>query len=277
MTSLQIVFNENEVSNFLERIEVKSSSNLSIDYLKNIVAGIIEHIPFQNVTMLTNEWKRPSEKMIKMDMLSGVGGLCTVRNPFLHEFLKHLGFNVYFVSSTINEPDCHISLIVHVDGADWWIDVGNGFPYLEPIRLGDESIKSNWFMSYRLKFDHGRYYVCHKLKDRGWEINHHFSNESVNYSIFDRMHHLHYSVPGWGPFLTGLRINRFWQEGAAVIRDEVGFSPTGWSDLNDIDKLRSWLSQWFKKSGFIENIDLESANKIWKREQVRCKDENNNQ
>jgi len=274
MTNLSIKFTDEEVFDFLNRIEV-NHSDLSSDFLKRIVSGIIEHIPFQNVTMLTNKWERPSNDMIKNDMLSGIGGLCTVRNPFLHEFLKHLGFHVNFVSSTISEPDCHISLIVKINDEDWWVDIGNGFPYLDPVKLGDNSTKSNWFMNYKLEFEDGRFHVLHKLRGKEWEINHHFSRNSVDFSTFDRMHYMHYSVPGWGPFLTGLRINRFWQNGAAIIRNDTAFSTNGWSKIDSIIELKSWLSIWFKKSGFLESIDLGLADEIWRREKGRCELANN--
>tara|TARA_B100001996_G_scaffold367132_1_gene338487 strand:+ start:606 stop:1421 length:816 start_codon:yes stop_codon:yes gene_type:complete len=262
---LEISFSDEEIRLFLDRIKAVKSP-LSVDFLHSIVSGIIEHIPFQNISMLTNEWSRPSGNMIKEDMLSGLGGLCTVRNPFLHQFLKALGFDVIFVSSTMKEPDCHISLIVKIDQEDWWVDVGNGYPYFEPIRLGDDCIKSNWFMKYQLKSQKNRYFVHHKLNGKNWELNHHFSPTSVDFSVFDRMHELHYSVPGWGPFLIGLRVNRFWENGGVIIRDERAFSPEGETILDDEDKLKSWLSKWFINSGFTDSIDVGRANKIWREE-----------
>lgn len=273
MTEINIDFSNDEMSQFLKRIEVQHSK-ISSDFLRNIVAGIIEHIPFQNVSMLTNKWVRPNEEMIKHDMLSGLGGLCTVRNPFLHQFLIALGFDVRFVSSTINEPDCHISLVVNMNNEDWWVDVGNGFPYLEPIRLGDEKIKKNWFMEYRLVKENSRYYVHHKLRGKDWKINHHFSPDGVKFSVFDKMHNLHYSVPGWGPFLTGLRINRFWDEGGVVIRDERALSPDGESELDSVSKVESWLEKWFTKPGFTDSINIKNADNVWRRERRRCGYEN---
>ena len=271
---MNILFEQEEIDHFLRRINV-TPSTISPEYLRQIVSGIIEHIPFQNVSMLTNDWIRPSEKMIKSDMLSGLGGLCTVRNPFLHEFLRELGFKVRFVSSTISEPDCHISLIVDIQGEEWWVDIGNGFPYFEPIRLGDKSTKVNWFMSYRLESVGDRFFVYHKLNNSSWKINHHFSPEAVDFSIFDRMHELHYSVPGWGPFLVGLRINRFWGDGGAIIRDERAVCPTGETVLDTVDKLETWLNEWFPKSGFMDTVDIRSADKIWRRERSKWYNGNN--
>lgn len=265
MSLLDISFSRIEVDSFLERIDCGITSP-SIQQLSSIVSGIIEHIPFQNISMLTNEWIRPTNKLIKHDMLSGLGGLCTVRNPFLHEFLKCLGYKVRFASSTMIEPDCHITLIVELDGNDWWVDVGNGYPYMEPIMLGDQKEKSNWFMKYKLVQKSGRYHVYHKINDGDWELNHHFSAKGVDFSAFDRMHHLHYSVPGWGPFLTGLRVNRFWKNGGVIIRNERASSPEGTCDLKTDAQLGSWLNKWFTKSGFVDRIDVSKANFIWKEE-----------
>ncbi len=271
---MNLVFEQEEINHFLRRINV-TPAVISSEYLKEIVSGIIEYIPFQNVSMLTNEWVRPSEEMIKSDMLTGLGGLCTVRNPFLHEFLRELGFNVRFVSSTISEPDCHISIIVEIEGEEWWVDVGNGFPYFDPIRLGDKSTKENWFMSYRLENVGGRYFVYHKMNNSSWKMNHHFSPEPVDFSVFDHMHEQHYSVPGWGPFLIGLRINRFWEDGGAIVRNEQSTCPTGESLLDTVDKLESWLNEWFTAPGFLDNVDISSADEIWRRERSKWCNEDN--
>jgi len=268
MSDFEISFTKEEIRDFLERIEIEESE-LSEEFLKSIISGIIEHIPFQNISMLTNERIRPSEEMIKSDMLSGMGGLCTVRNPFIHEFLRALGFNVRFISSTMKEIDCHISLIVNINDIDWWVDVGNGFPYIEPVMIGDASVKSNWFMSYKLVFKKNRYHVYHKLNTGIWKSNHHFSIGKVEYSIFDRMHELHYSQPEWGPFLTGLRVNRFWGNGGVIIRDERASSPSGEETIDSAIKLDYFLNRWFLKKGFTECIDIVKADKIWRMAQKR--------
>ena len=265
MSLLDISFTQGEINSFLNRIECDFTEP-SVQQLFSIVSGIIEHIPFQNISMLTNEWVRPTNQMIKHDMLSGLGGLCTVRNPFLHEFLKCLGYNVRLASSTMNEPDCHITLIVELDQHEWWVDVGNGYPYMEPVMLGDEKEKSNWFMKYKLNHEFGRFQVYHKINDHDWELNHHFSPKPVDFTAFDRMHELHYSVPGWGPFLIGLRVNRFWSNGGAIIRNERASSPDGTCEIETDTGLQHWLKKWFTKPGFVDSIDIKKANQTWKKE-----------
>ena len=100
---------------------------------------------------------------------------------FLYSLLKGLGFDVRFVSSTILEPDCHISLIVTVGDGEWWVDVGNGYPYFTPIRLGDETPQSNWFFQYRLVQNGPRFEVQHAFSGADWTVNHHFSPDGVNF------------------------------------------------------------------------------------------------
>ena len=264
MAELNLEFTEMEIQSFLKRIEVDFSVP-NEQSLEEIVSGIIEHLPFQNFSMLTDDWVRPSPLKIKRDMLSGHGGLCTVRNPFLHEFLKSLGFSVRYVSSTINEPDCHISLLVNIDNNDWWVDVGNGFPYLKPIQLGNQREINHPFIKYRIVNKQGRWYVQHKKSEGEWKTNHHFSDNGVPYSIFDKMHKLHYSIPGWGPFLTGLRVNRWWMEGGVILKDERAFSPDGEEILRTPMEIISWVKKWFPKSGFLDSIDVQNADLIWRK------------
>jgi len=267
MNEAFIEFSENEIQSFLDRIEVTRSEPTPI-FLENTVSGIIEHLPFQNISMLTDEWVRPTLSKIKADMLSGHGGLCTVRNPFLYGFLNSLGFSVRFVSSSISEPDCHISLLVEIDEQDWWVDVGNGFPYLKPILLGDETAVKHRFIDYRIVDINGRWHVQHRRSGKEWETNHHFSEEGVPFSVFDTMHNLHYSAPGWGPFLTGLRVNRWWNDGGVILKDERASSPEGEVQLCTPSEVISWLSRWFPKSGFLNSIDVQSADLIWRRQSM---------
>lgn len=253
---------DSEIDDFLRQIHMVRAAPSST-FLSHIVSGIVEHVPFQNITMLTGPRHRPSEEWIKKEMLTGLGGLCTARNPFLYSLLKGLGFEVRFVSSTILEPDCHISLIVSVEEGEWWVDVGNGYPYFSPIRLGDETPQSNWFFQYRLVQNGPRYEVQHAFNEADWTVNHHFSPDGVDFSVFDHMHEMHYKQPGWGPFLTGLRVNRFWSEGGAILKDHRATSPAGVEVLDGAPEIQSWLRQWFEPS-FWNHIDVNLACKRWK-------------
>ena len=104
MVDFDLELTDSDVASFLLQIHVEKNKPSPI-LLQQIIAGVVEHVPFQNITMLTGPRQRPSKSWIKQEMLNGLGGLCTVRNPFLYCLLKCLGFEVRFVSSTILEPD----------------------------------------------------------------------------------------------------------------------------------------------------------------------------
>ena len=68
----------NQVDEFLESIDIR----LGIDKMANlqiIVANFMEHVPFQNLTMLIGPRRRPKWNEICEDLISGVGGLCTCK------------------------------------------------------------------------------------------------------------------------------------------------------------------------------------------------------
>jgi hypothetical protein len=77
------------------------------------------------------------------------------------------------------------------------------------------------------------------------------------------MHEMHYKHPGWGPFLTGLRVNRFWSDGGVVLKDHRATSPTGVEMLDGAPQILSWLKQWFEPN-FWNHIDVNLACKRWK-------------
>lgn len=201
-----------EVKAFMARIGVRlpaykhldawkqAETNADLDLLKRIVKGTMTRIPFQNFSMLTEERKRPSPQKIIDDMLpGGLGGLCTVRNPFLYLILKALHYKVSFISGTtfqlriggasearVPVPDSHIALLVHVGDDHYWVDVGNGYPYLEPFRLGDAGVVEHPFMKYRVvEISEGgsrRLHVQHqKASDNSWSSNYTFSQTPVAY------------------------------------------------------------------------------------------------
>ena len=96
-----------EVNRYLKIIKVDMEKP-SLYFLKRLVTGTLAYIPFQNLSMLTQERTRPTSQRIKESMLSGLGGLCTVQNPFLFNLLRSLGFQVYYISGTMTQPHCHL-------------------------------------------------------------------------------------------------------------------------------------------------------------------------
>jgi len=252
---------EVQTSEYLHRIEVVRQAP-SLGFLRDIISGTLAHIPFQNLAMLIDERIRPSPAQICADMVSGRGGICMIRNPFLFHLFLNLGFKVRYVTATMEKPDCHIALIVTIEGDDWWIDAGNGFPYQQPIRLGDSEPVKHPFLQYRLIVRGNRWEIQHQRDDE-WKRNYDFSSEGSTFSVFDRMYESHY-VPGWGPFLIGLRINRWWGDDYVILRDNRATSPDGEEVLESPQEIQAWIEKWFPKSGFLDSVNVIEACEIWK-------------
>jgi len=155
---------KSHVSTFLSRIDVDPSlyKFSELELLQAVVSRCMSVLPFQNFTMLSQrlncpKWCLPTLGQIVNDMVNGLGGLCTVRNPFMFLLLKALGFqHVQFISGTMYRwhgteprkelPNAHVALLVqlggepraaHVAGSPpptavekelYWLDVGNGHP-----------------------------------------------------------------------------------------------------------------------------------------------------
>jgi len=229
-----------EVGGYLNLIGVEKTDP-DLELLTQIVGRTLEVIPFQNLTMLDNEREIPTKEDIKRLMLSGVGGICTIRNPFIHQLLVELGFDARMVASTIMQPDCHITILVAIEGELWWCDPGNGFPYFSIIRLGDETIQSHPFLSYKLIKSDNRWELQHKNRDGNWFTNYHFNTEFVDFGYFGDMYESHYTDPGFGPFLTGLRVNRWTETGGIILRNCRATNSLTTEILNDVNDFSSWV------------------------------------
>ena len=152
-----------QVRAFMEYLGLNPEYLPTIENLRKIVQNFLEIVPFQNLTMLIGPMRRPTWDEICEEMLSGNGGLCTTRNPFLKVLLSHLGYTTTFVSASMEKPDCHIGILVRLNDVDYWVDVGNGYPYVEPYPLGSESVVSHPFFDYQVIELEGVWQVQHRF------------------------------------------------------------------------------------------------------------------
>jgi|GEM_PF-979242 len=191
--------------------------------LTALIGRTLARLPFQNICMLAGPRRAPSLAEIRDDMLSGRGGPCGHMNPFLSALLHELGYAVTLVAGSMQAPDCHIALVVALAGERLWVDVGNGFPYLEPIALDDSSPRRHPLLDHRLRPLGGdRVQVEHRRRDDDvWVRNYDFTCAPRSFDSFAGMIESHYSEPDYGPFLRGLRANCHTADRSIVVRDRV--------------------------------------------------------
>ncbi|MEM9488631.1 MAG: arylamine N-acetyltransferase [Myxococcota bacterium] len=191
--------------------------------LRALVRAYLGTMPFQNISMLARYGRVPTTAELLEDLRRGRGGPCNAMNPFFAAVLAALGFDVSLVSGSMAQPDCHIALCIHLAGQKFWIDVGNGHPYLEPIAVGDEAIRFHAGLAYRLaRHDQTWYAVQHRPHGAtGWRTSYRLRFKARPLHYFASMIEHHHRQVGFGPFMTGLRLIRFPGGMLTAIRDNV--------------------------------------------------------
>jgi acyl transferase domain-containing protein/nucleoside-diphosphate-sugar epimerase/NADPH:quinone reductase-like Zn-dependent oxidoreductase/GTP cyclohydrolase II/arylamine N-acetyltransferase/ectoine hydroxylase-related dioxygenase (phytanoyl-CoA dioxygenase family) len=255
-----------DVDRYLKRIDVNRTSDVNkLDLLCSVIHGSMLHIPFQNFSMLTRVQPTCSDHLenyrcppnlgdIIDDMLTGLGGLCSVRNPFLYLLLRALGFqNVKFVSGTMclngNDElvDAHVALLVSVDDEEYWVDIANGWPYMKPIALScaDDSVITHPFLDTRLlktiRKGKSVYCVQHRRNPNPeWKDNYYFEPTAVDYdNVFGATMQKHYNS-NFGPFLRHLRFNMWSEEDCILLRDTEAVVVSSKHNENLISREESW-------------------------------------
>lgn len=246
--------------------------------LAAIVGRMLQRVPFQNICMLARPRRAPTLAEIRDDMLSCRGGPCGHQNPFLAALLHELGYDVDLVSGAMQAPDCHIALIVNLAGEKLWVDVGNGFPYFEPIALDDARPHRHPMLEYRLvSREGGRYQVEHRPRGHeAWVRNYDFDTTPRSFDFFEDMIDSHYSRPGYGPFLLGLRVNRHLPDRSIVLRNRVMRlldSEKDESFVLDDSQLSTALSEHFPKANLPLREALEKLSMQTSFSEPRCESE----
>lgn len=311
------MLSKSDVSSFLACIRVDQKcydmkmERGQLELLSAVIAGCFEYIPFQNFAMLTrvqetslgggsvSQRSPPSLGEIISDMVAGIGGLCSTRNPFLLLLLKALGFGeVCFVSGTMcsealgeMRDNMHIALMVTVEAKRYWVDIGNGFPYLKPVPLDatdDSFVIEHPYVDTKLERTQMSGVECdvvvvkHRRRVWGaheWVKNYYFVPSPVEFTVFDEMLSKHYDhTKKTGPFLTNLRFNVWTAHGGALLRNEEAHSVRGGAPDADTLSIDLWSSEAVAKfKTWCRSCDVEVSEELivllpeaWKQSQA-CK------
>ena len=70
---------------------------------------------------------------------------------------------------------------------------------------------------------------------------------------------LHYTVEDYGPFLRGLRANRWWKSGGVILRDNLVNDLESEHKISNISDFKKWIKQLFPSSPLNDNQIIEKA------------------
>ena len=249
-----------EAEGFVDRLGVRFERP-DLEALRALLRAYLGRMPFQNVSMLARYGRAPTQAEILKDMRSGRGGPCNVMNPFLAALLAALGYEVRLLSGSMQQPHCHIALLVEIAGRGYWVDAGNGHPYLEPVALGDEEPRSFAGLTLRLatRGGLGAYAVEHRppagspaspeaAREAAWRTSYTLTLTPRPLRFFAAMIEQHHTQPGFGPFLLGLRLIRFPNGALTAIRDNAlltGRASIQTALLHDRDALLRAVAEHF--------------------------------
>jgi arylamine N-acetyltransferase len=228
-----------------------SSSGLQV-----LIRSALENVPFTNIMMLVRPKRSPTHHEIIDDMVSLKGGPCGHYNPFMNEVLRHQGFDSNLVAGWIDGKLSHMAIIVNLNGEEWWADFGNGHPYLSPIKLGSKKVKCHAGLSYRIMMNpDGSYSLEHRLPNlKDYKENYRFTTDAVPFSFFDKMVESHYTIPGFGPFLGGVRFIRFPEGEMFAVRDDVLMITTAGmlakEKIGSVEEMERIISTGFKQATY---------------------------
>ncbi len=251
-TGLEDLLTWQETRQYLRQIGLEPYKP-SLEFLTQIIEHTYATIPFQNLTMLTRPRTAPNHSEIVEDMLSGIGGACTTLNPFICGLLQTLGFEAGLVMASMTQPDCHFGILVDLEKQRYWVDIGNGFPYLQPLRLQHQAEGFHPYFQWRLlrtqrqlTQTEDQWSVEQQFRGNGIpKINQSFNAFKRHYRDFQQMRERHYSEASYGPFLTGIRVNRWNREGGHVLRNQMIWDLPGKQIHVDLATAIQWLQRHF--------------------------------
>ncbi len=259
-----------DIALFLQKIGVEYHANQLL-LLNNIIKGMLTHIPFHNLYLLGAAGTPMTIEKTIINMLAGHGGLCDSQNPFLFILLKSLGFDVDFLCASMMQENCHILLRVTIADEAYCVDVGNGYPYFAAMSLEKTTLFNHPFISHKIMRDGKKYSMYHKNKGQKWVADYHFYNAPVPYDFFNSMLENHYNNNGWGPFLNGLRIMKWTDTGAVMIKDHLLWLPEQRlkMKINNAAELKIYLSKYFLLEALMREIDIDIIWNIWRQNNAK--------
>lgn len=152
--------------------------------------------------------------------LARLGGPCHVQSWGFLSLLREAGFDARLCGATISQPDDHLLVHVTLGDTQYLCDVGNGQPYLEPFPLDHvhEQEHLGWIM--RTVPEDGQLALARRSPDLpAWRLIYRARPDARRWEDFANSIERHHREPGFGPFLSGLRVVRIGATSMITVRD----------------------------------------------------------
>jgi arylamine N-acetyltransferase len=179
--------------------------------------------PFHNLDLLAGA-RRGAPPLDREAALArcaaGLGGPCHVQSWGFLSLLRLVGYEARLCGASISAPDDHLLVHVAIGAAAYLCDVGNGHPYLTPFPLDrvHEQHHVGWHV--RSVPDGDELVVSRRSPDQpAWRVVYRASPAARTWEDFAGAIERHHREPGFGPFLSGLRVVRVDPSSMTAVRD----------------------------------------------------------
>lgn len=240
----------------------QSWSPPSVEALAALVRSWLFAVPFHNLDLLVGTSPLELESAA-YSCLRLRGGGCHVHAAGFLALLLALGYDAQLTGADISAPGDHLMVKVRFGETVVWCDVGNGQPYLVPFRAGVVTTCRHLGWSVEAKPSEKSMVLrrCNRLLPE-WKQVYITGLESRTWDDFAEAIHRHHSEPGFGPFLTGLRVAKIGNTAMVTIRDR--YAAIWRSDATD-EFHNCSLDQLFEMiSAIVHDIQLVNhALEVW--------------
>lgn len=179
--------------------------------------------PFHNLDLLAGarRGEPPLDREAALARCAdGLGGPCHVQSWGFLSLLRLAGYEARLCGATISAPDDHLLVHVTVGAGAYLCDVGNGHPYLTPFPL--DRVHEQRHVGWRIRSvpDGDELVVSRCSPDQPvWRVVYRARPVARTWEDFALAIERHHRDPGFGPFLSGLRVVRIGATSMTTVRD----------------------------------------------------------
>ncbi|WP_243290933.1 arylamine N-acetyltransferase [Bacillus sp. FJAT-47783] len=176
---------------FRKRIGISENEKITFETLDQILEKTAYSIPFENLSIMTNNTTEVTkENLINKMLVKNEGGLCYELNSLLYFFLIENGFSVVLVRGVVYDHVAqkwptlgrtHVAILLTYEEQKYLVDTGFGgnLPLtLVPLNGKMVQTANGEFRIKKEDSDHGNYLLEMKLKykDTDWRIGYAFDS-----------------------------------------------------------------------------------------------------
>jgi len=211
-----------------------------------------ETIPYHNFWLVLGLGFNPTKQ----------GGICTDKNYYFYKQLKEKGFSVSLQSAQINGQNIHQLIRINIEQKLYLIDVGLGWPIMEPIPLFRNSRQKAFGIEFSFELDKKQ--LCVYKIDEGKKLLNYITNiaEYKQDTVLSEIMNSYDNSIDY-PFRKSIRYSRIVDDEFYFLKGDILYYSVNNNIYNNrIVNMENFESLFLNKLGFDLNIVKQVAKKL---------------